>query len=666
MKKEQFKKVFGWVIVFTFILSTFPFTSSASGSVADSVYINGNIYTMDEKQPTASALAVKGQELIYVGNSDEVKKYIGNNTSITDLKGKTVIPGLIEGHMHLPMLGENLLKIDAFWKPKAEILAAVKRESQTVQPGEWITGFGWNNTIWDDKTYPTKEELDAVAPNNPVVMERTDGHMIWVNSKALELAGITKDTKDPQGGEILRDADGNPTGCLTDTAGEPVQKIISPLSKEREKEAILKAQAQLISYGLTSVLDAGSDVDMINLFHELYRERKLKIRLYSLIGGDWGGTIGEAERAYIDRNDPVRELYDHRLSINGVKFFADGSLGSRSAAMLEDYSDRPGHQGNYKFSDEQLYQEMKDAYGRGYQIATHAIGDGAVNQVINTYVKLMNENPRMDPRLRIEHFQIAQVPDIRRIGEYGILPAMQPTHATSDKSMAEDRIGGERMKGAYAWRKVIDSGNIIIGGSDAPVELVNPYHGLYAAVTRQDRSGQPQGGWYIAEAMTREEALKAFTIWAAYGQFEENIKGSLEVGKLADFAVIDRDYLKCPANEIKDIQVLTTVLGGEEVYRKDISEASVIWEGVPINFTEVPLTKDGVLFVDVDAIADKIGAEISYKEGDIELKLTKNGKTLTLPVIKQAGTELVSVRTVLEGFEYSMNWNGLSNTLSVE
>ena len=246
MKKEQFKKVFSWVIVFTFILSTFPITSSASGSVADSVYINGNIYTMDEKQPTASALAVKGQELIYVGNSDEVKKYIGNNTSITDLKGKTVIPGLIEGHMHLPMLGENLLKIDAFWKPKAEILAAVKREAQTVQLGEWITGFGWNNTIWEDKNYPTKEELDAVAPNNPVVMERTDGHMIWVNSKALELAGITKDTKDPQGGEILRDADGNPTGCLTDTAGEPVQKIIPPLSKEREKEAILKAQAQLI------------------------------------------------------------------------------------------------------------------------------------------------------------------------------------------------------------------------------------------------------------------------------------------------------------------------------------------------------------------------------------------------------------------------------------
>ena len=666
MSKEQLKKVFSWVVVFTFILSTFPIDSSASGGVADSVYINGNIYTMDENQPAVSALAIKGQELIYVGSSDGVQDYIGNNTRITDLKGKTVIPGLIEGHMHLPMLGENLLKIDAFWKPKAEILAAVKNEAQNVQPGEWITGFGWNNTIWEDKTYPTKEELDAVAPNNPVVMERTDGHMIWVNSKALELAGITKDTKDPQGGEILRDANGIPTGCLTDTAGEPVQKIIPPLSKEREKEAILKAQTQLLSYGLTSIMDAGSDLDMINLFHELYREGKLKIRLYSLIGGDWGGTIGEAERAYIEKNDPVRELYDYRLSINGVKFFADGSLGSRSAALLEDYSDRPGHQGNYKFSDEQLYEEMKDAYIRGYQIATHAIGDGAINQVINTYVKLMNENPRKDPRLRIEHFQVAQVSDIQRIGEYGILPAMQPTHATSDKSMAEDRIGVERMKGAYAWRKVIDSGNIIIGGSDAPVELVNPYHGFYAGVTRQDRSGQPQGGWYIEEAMTREEALKAFTIWAAYGQFEEDIKGSLSVGKLADFVVIDRDYLKCPENEIKDIQALITVLGGEEVYRKDTSAASVIWQGVPVTFTEPPLIKDGTLYVEAAAIADKIGAEISYQEGDIELRLTKEGKTLTLPVIKQGGEELVSVRTVLEGFEYSLNWNGLSNTISVE
>jgi len=644
MKKENWKKIFTWVVVFAFVFSTFPVPSSAAAEIADSVYINGNIYTMEEDQPSASALAVKGQKLIYVGNDAIAKNYIGNNTKVVDLKGKTVIPGLLEGHMHLPMLGENLMKVDAFWKPKAEIIAAVKAEVAKVQPGEWITGFGWNNTIWEEKAYPTKEELDAVAPNNPVVMERTDGHMIWVNSKALELAGITKDSKNPQGGEILKDASGNPTGCLTDTAGEPVQKIIPTLSDDRKKEAILKAQSQLLSYGFTSIMDAGSNMEMINRYHDLYKDGTMKIRLYSLIGGDWGGTIGEAEKNYITNNAPQKELYDFRLSINAVKFFADGSLGSRSAALLEDYSDRTSHKGNYKFTDDQIYAEMKDAYNKGYQIATHSIGDGAINQVINTYEKLMKENPRADARLRIEHFQVAQVSDIKRIADLKILPAMQPTHATSDKTMAEDRIGAERMKGAYAWRKVIESGNIIVGGSDAPVELVNPYHGFYAAVTRQSRDGLPEGGWYIGEAMTREEALKAFTIWTAYGQFEENLKGSLEIGKLADFVVIDRDYMKCPANEIKDIQALTTVLGGEVVYQKDASKASVIWQGVPISFSVTPVIRDGKLYVEAAALADKLGVTVA-----------------------QVGNqELVPIRDVLEGFEYSLVWNNLSKSVSID
>lgn len=666
MKRAKWKKLFTWAIVFTLILSTFPVSSSATSEIADSVYINGNIYTMDEDQPTATALAVKGQKLICVGNEGDVEKYIGNNTKITDLKGKTVIPGLMEGHMHLPMLGENLLKIDAFWKPKAEIITAVKAEVAKVKPGEWITGFGWNNTIWEDKSYPTKEELDAVAPNNPVVLERTDGHMIWVNSKALELAGITKASVNPQGGEILRDASGNPTGCLTDTAGEPVQKIIPTLSEDREKEAILKAQSQLLSYGFTSLMDAGSNMDTINLFQDLYQDGKMKIRLYSLIGGDWGGAIGEAEKNYIANNAPQKELYDYRLSINAVKFFADGSLGSRSAALLEDYSDRAGHKGNYKYTDEQIYTAMKEAYNKGYQLATHAIGDGAINQVINTYEKLMKENPRTDARLRIEHFQVAQLEDIKRITALDILPAMQPTHATSDKSMAEDRIGADRMAGAYAWRKVIDSGNIIIGGSDAPVELVNPYHGLYAAVTRQGRDGQPEGGWYVGEALTREEALKAFTVWTAYGQFEEDIKGSLEVGKLADFVVIDRDYMKCPANEIKDIQAMTTVLGGEVIYQKDITTASVIWQGVPVNFTAAPMSRDGKLFVEAAAMADKLGALITYRDGDLELKMAKGDTTLTLPVIQVGDQELVSLRSILEGFGYSLVWNNLSKSVSIE
>lgn len=666
MKNYKLKKVLVWVIAFTFVLGTLSTPAFGANEKADCVYLNGNIYTMDQNQPNVSAIATKGQKIVYVGNDQGVKDYIGNTTRTVDLKEKTVLPGLIEGHMHFPMLGENLMKVDAFWKPKAEILEAVKQEAAKVKPGEWITGFGWNNVIWDDKSYPTKEELDAVAPNNPVVLERTDGHMIWVNSVVLAKAGITKDSKDPQGGEILRDANGNPTGCLTDTAGDPVQKIIPILSDEREKEAILKAQAQLFSYGFTSLMDAGSTMNIIDLFKDLYEEGKLKIRLYSLIGGAWGGTIGEAEKDYITNNAPQMELYDYRFSLNSVKFYADGSLGSRSAAMLEDYSDRTGHKGNYKYSDEEIYAVMKNSYDKGYQLATHAIGDGAVNQTINAYEKLMKENPRTDARLRIEHYQISTLNDIKRIAELDIIPAMQPTHATSDKSMAEDRIGKDRMAGAYAWRKVIDTGSIIVGGSDAPVELVNPYHGLYAAVTRQGRDGLPEGGWYPEQAMTREEALKTFTIWAAFGQFEEKLKGSLEVGKLADFVVIDRDYMKCPASEIKDIQALTTVLGGEVVYQKSNAAPIIMWEGMPLSFTVDPVTQAGKVFVDAAVMADKLGAKLEYNQGKQEMTATKGDKTVILPAIVVKDREFISIRNILEGFSYSVTWNNNSKSVSIK
>lgn len=661
MRNYSFKKVFAWVVVFAFLLSTFPAPSFATAEIADSVYMNGNIYTMDEDQAKATAIAVKGQKIVYVGTDTGAKEYIGKNTKTINLKGKTVLPGLIEGHMHFPSLGENLLIIDAFWKPKAEILAAVKAEAAKVKPGEWITGFGWNNTIWDDKSYPTKEDLDKVAPNNPVIMERTDGHMIWCNSLALSQGGITKDTPNPQGGEVLKDASGNPTGCLTDTAADPVWAKVPALSDEREKDAILKAQSQLFSYGFTSILDAGSPIKIIDMFKSMYQNEKLKIRLYSLIEG----AGGDAETTYIANNKPVKELFDSRLSINGVKFYADGSLGARSAAMLADYSDRPGHKGNYKYTDQQMYDAMKNSYTQGYQICTHAIGDGGVNQTINTYEKLMKENPRTDARLRIEHFQVATLDDIKRIAALDIIPAMQPTHATSDKTMAEDRVGKDRILGAYAWRKVIDSGSIIVGGSDAPVEMVNPYHGLYAGVTRQSRDGQPPGGWYPAEAMTREEVLKTFTIWAAYGLFEENIKGSLEAGKLADFVVIDRDYFKCPANEIKDIQALTTVLGGEVVYQRNNSAATIIWQGVPVSFNAEPVNKGGKLYVEAAAMADKMGVKITFDDKMKTATATKDGKTVSLAVISSGGEELVPVRDLLKGFGYNVTWNNQSKSISI-
>lgn len=534
---------------------------------ADSVYLNGNIYTVDGKFSKVKAMAIKGQKLIYVGNKGQAKKYIGPKTKVIDLKGKTVIPGLNDGHLHFPGMGINSLQINGFNKTKEEILNLVKEEVSRRAPGEWILGRGWNHELWPDKKFPTKEELDAVAPNHPVVLERVDGHSVWVNSKALEIGGITKNTPDPQGGEIIRDANGEPTGVLIDTAEIPVTSKIPPYSSERIEEGMIKAQEQLFINGITSATDAGTHLSYINDMKNLYQKGDLKVRLNVMVANGQGGATGESLEYYY-KNGPEIGLFGDRLTVRSLKLVGDGSLGSRSAALLEDYSDRPGHKGNYRFTDEELYRLVKEARKYGWQVATHAIGDGAILQVLNTYERVLKEDPQLDHRWRIEHFQVANADEIRRIAELGIIPSMQPVHATSDKNMAEDRVGPERIKYSYAWRKVIDAGSHIIGGSDAPVELVNPFHGLYAAVTRMDRDGNPEGGWYSEESMTREEALRAFTIWAAEGSFEEKIKGSLEAGKLADFIVIDRDPMECPEEQLKDITVLTTVVGGEVVYKK--------------------------------------------------------------------------------------------------
>lgn len=554
-------------MILLFCMFTGPTFAADVQEKADTVYLNGNIYTVDAKFSKADAMAIKDQKLIYVGNKGQVEKYIGPSTKVVDLEGKSVIPGLNDGHLHFPGMALNLIQINGFNKPKEEILKLVKEETTHRQPGEWILGRGWNHELWLDKKFPTKEELDAIAPNNPVVLERVDGHSVWVNSKALEIGGITKDTPNPQGGEIIRDAKGEPTGMLIDTAEETVTSKIPPYSSERIREGLLKAQEELFSNGITSATDAGSHLSYIEDMKSLYEKGNLKARLNVMVANGAGGETGES-LAYYYKKGPEIGLYGDRFTVRSVKLVGDGSLGSRSAALLESYHDRPGHKGNYRFTDEELYRLVKEAHEHGWQVATHAIGDGAILQAINTYEKVLKENPLKDHRWRIEHFQIANADEIRRIAELGIIPSMQPVHATSDKNMAEDRVGPERIKYAYAWRKTIDAGSHIVGGSDAPVELVNPFHGLYAAVTRMDRDGNPDGGWYPEEKMTREEALQAFTIWAAEGSFEEKLKGSLEAGKLADFIVIDKDPMKCPEEQLKDITVLTTVVGGEVVYKK--------------------------------------------------------------------------------------------------
>ncbi|MFM1654705.1 amidohydrolase [Brevibacillus sp. B_LB10_24] len=563
------KKILMMLLSVMLLFSVFAGSGFAvdSKEIADTVYVNGNIYTVDNRSEKASEMAIKGQKLIFVGKHGTAKNYIGPNTKVIDLQGKTVIPGLNDGHLHFPSIGINLLQINGFNKPKEEILKLVKEEAARRQPGEWILGYGWNHELWPDKKFPTRQELDAAAPNNPVLLDRVDGHSIWVNSKALEIGGITKDTADPQGGEIIRDSKAEPTGVLIDTAGGPVQAKVPDYSDERVQEGLLKAQQELFSNGITSATDAGTHLSYINDMKKLYEKGELKVRLNVMVANGEGGATGESLEYYY-KNGPERGLFQDRLNVSSVKLIGDGSLGSRSAALLADYSDRPGHKGNYRFTDEELYRLVKEARQHGWQVATHAIGDGAILQAINTYEKVLKENPLPDHRWRIEHFQVANASEIQRIADLGIIPSMQPTHATSDKNMAENRVGPERIKYAYAWRKTLDAGTHIIGGSDAPVELVNPFHGIYAAVTRMDREGTPAGGWYPEEKMTRTEALKAFTIWAAEGSFEESIKGSLEAGKLADFIVIDRDLMTCPQEELKDITVLTTVVGGEVVYQK--------------------------------------------------------------------------------------------------
>lgn len=652
MKRKTMRSLCAAGLTLTMLAGMAPAMAAGAGEKADSLYINGTIYTVDESFSTATAMAVKGDRILYVGDQAGAQAYLGADTEITDLEGRTVLPGLIEGHMHINNLGENQMKIDAYWKSKEAILELVRQEAEKAAPGQWIQGSGWLDTLWDEPGFPSKEELDAVAPDNPVILIRSDNHMCWVNSKALELAGITKDTPDPQGGKILKTDSGEVLGCLSDTAINLVRSLVPSYTVEQQQQALLLAQDHLFSYGFTSAVNAGTSVQGLENFKALYESGEMKLRTYPMIM--IGADLTTAEADYLRSNAPTGELYDNHMLVRGVKIVGDGSLGSRSAAMLEAYSDDPTAYGELRLTDEQMYEAVKLAYDNGYQTGVHAIGDGANHQVLDTYERVMKENPRADARMRIEHFQILTADDIDRAMSLGVVPTMQFTHATSDSNMAEDRIGSERIKTAYAWRTVVDKGSVIVGGSDAPVEKVNPYHGLYAGVTRMTRAGEPEGGWYAEQKVTREEALRAFTIWAAYGQFEEDLKGSLEPGKLADFIVIDRDYMTCPEADIKDIQVLETYVGNELVYQKDTAVPTVVWQGDPLTFNSALVVEPGTIYVPLNDMVNGIGAAAAEENGTASVTL--GGRSVSVPVKTVDGTAYVGVRALMEGLGYHTNW----------
>jgi predicted amidohydrolase YtcJ len=533
----------------------------------DWILVNANIYTMDARQPKAQALAIRGDRLAAIGSNEQVRALAGAGTRVVDASGRTVIPGLIDAHCHMLGLGQSLANLDlrAAASPE-EVAELVRREAARRRPGEWIIGLGWDQNKYPGKQFPTHAPLTAAAPNNPVYLTRVDGHAAWVNRKAMELAGISAATADPPGGRLIREgaaAIGQPTGVLIDRAEGLVASKIPPLTPQQTREALERAAKECARFGLTGVHDAGAGGNVIEAYKQLIGEKRFPLRVYAMIGGI-GATLDQYLKA-----GPEIDYGGARLTVRSIKILMDGALGSRGAAMLEPYFDEPGNRGLLMLSPSEFARVCDRALERGFQVNTHAIGDRANRLVLDIYEAALlgrKEFPR-DHRFRIEHAQILAPEDIPRLARLGIIASMQATHATSDMPWAEARVGPQRVIGAYAWQSVLKTGARLANGSDFPVESPNPLWGFYAAITRQDHKGQPAGGWFPEQRMSREEALLSFTLEAAYAAFEERQKGSLEAGKLADFVVLSRDIMSIPPADILKTEVVRTVLGGETVYQ---------------------------------------------------------------------------------------------------
>jgi len=560
------------------LLFLFGFAPSASNlDTADLVFINGNIYTVNDKQPHAEAIAIKADRIVFVGSNAAAKKYQGANTRVIDLHGETVLPGMTDAHYHFLGVGQREMNLNLEGITNLEdFLVKVQARVDQAKPGEWVVGRGWIETFWKPPVFPTRWDLDKIAPNNPVFLTRADGHGAVANSAALKLGKVTKETKEPFGGQVLRDKQtGEPTGMLLDNAQSFVARQIPPDARGSDERAAILANDRSLMLGWTQVQDPGGSYEDVELYKKLYGEGKLKIRIYKAVYGPGS----QAQRLL--RDGPIIEAFNNHLNLRAIKVVSDGALGSRGAALLEPYSDMPEikgadgkmqrNAGFLKVKDEDLLPMLKEALQKGIQVETHAIGDYANRFVLDEYEKALQAVPKSqrkiaEPRWRIEHSQIVNPNDIPRFAKLGIIPSMQPSHAVGDLHFAPSRLGMERLKGAYAWNSFLKSGVIIPGGSDAPVERGEPMIEFYAAVARKDIRGYSGEGWHPEEKVTREQALKMFTIWPAYVAFEENVRGSIEVGKLADLTILSADIMKIPEMEILKTHCVITVIGGEIVY----------------------------------------------------------------------------------------------------
>jgi predicted amidohydrolase YtcJ len=527
--------------------------ASCNTKKADAVYYNGLIYTVDSNFHNVEAFAVKDGKIIATGTKEEILKYDAKEQ--IDLKGKFVYPGFIDAHCHFYGYGVDLKKINLYGtRSFAAVLDSVVKYKGKKFSG-WIFGRGWDQNDWDVKQYPDKAQIDSLFPDVPVFLMRVDGHAALVNQKAIDLAKLTTDSK-VTGGEIeIRN--GKLTGLLIDNAVDMVKELIPLPSRESEIEALLAAQKNCFAVGLTTIDDAGLEYQNILLIDSLQKANQLKMRYYAMI------TYSDINKNYFYKNGKIKT---DRLNVCSFKLYGDGALGSRGACLLADYNDMPGHRGFLLHPLDSFQIIADDVAAHNFQLCTHAIGDSANRLMLSVYGKALAGK---DLRWRIEHAQVVNENDFELFGKYKVIPSVQPTHATSDMYWAEDRLGKERVKGAYAYKRLLKSYGMIAAGSDFPVEDINPLYGFYAAVVRRDKTDFPDFGFQPENAISRIEALKAMTIWAAYANFEEKEKGSIEPGKFADFVILENDLLTSPPANLWKIKVLETYVNGEKVYSKE-------------------------------------------------------------------------------------------------
>jgi predicted amidohydrolase YtcJ len=540
----------------------------------DLILVKGNIYTVNEKQPHAEAIAVKGDRITFVGSNEDAEKLKGDKTRVIDLHGHTVVPGLTDSHVHIFGIGEREMNLNLEGtNTLQDFLVKVKARVAQTPRGKWITGRGWIETFWKPPHFPTRQDLDKIAPESPVLLTRADGHAAIANSAALKIARIDKNTPNPFGGEILKDKKtGEPTGMLLDNAQDLVEKNIPKPTQAESEQALLRGIDREIGLGWCEIQNAGSHKQDIELIKKVFADGKAKIRFIN-------AAYGPSEDAQRFLNEgPTIHAFNRHFTQRTIKVIFDGALGSRGAALLKPYDDAPDTSGFLTQKPEELQPMFEEALRSGIQVETHAIGDRANRMILDLYEAAFkavppNERKIREPRWRVEHAQIVDPADIPRFAKLGVIPSMQPSHAISDLFFAPARLGMDRLAGAYAWQTFLKSGCIIPGGSDAPVERGDPMIEFYAAVARKSIKGESGQGWHPEQAVSREQALKMFTIWPAYAAFEENDKGSIEPGKLADFTVLSQDIMKIPEPEILKTRSEMTVVSGEILYlhwvRKD-------------------------------------------------------------------------------------------------